>query len=80
MPGQSLNSLLERLEQIRALMKAELARLRDHDLSRLFVAHQRFGPLSLYERIAFTGHHEQKHVGQMERTVERQGIRLGKGT
>ena len=75
-PGQSVNSLLGRLEQIRTLMKAELARLRDHDLGRLFVVHQRFGPLSLYDRIAFTAYHEQKHAAQMARTAERLGITL----
>ena len=75
-PGQSVTSLLGRLEQIRGVMKAELARLRDQDLGRLFVVHQRFGPLSLYDRIAFTSYHEQKHVAQIERTAASLGIRL----
>lgn len=75
-PGQSVTGLLGRLEQVRSLMKAELARLRDHDLGRLFVVHQRFGPLSLYDRIAFTAYHEQKHVAQMQRTAARLGLKL----
>jgi uncharacterized damage-inducible protein DinB len=75
-PGQDLRDLTDRLERARQIMRAELRRFRDRDLGVLFVPHARMGPLTLYERIAFTGYHEQKHIGQMERTVERVGARL----
>jgi len=74
-PGQDIRDLGDRLEKARQVMRAELRRFRDRDLGGLFVPHARMGPLTLYERIAFTGYHEQKHIAQMEKTAERIGAR-----
>jgi hypothetical protein len=70
-PGKPLSELLEGLRAARAHTKELLARLRDQDLSVRFVAHRRMGPLTLYERMAFTAYHDLKHVKQMERALAR---------
>jgi uncharacterized damage-inducible protein DinB len=68
-PGRPLPELLEGLRAARAHTKELLAPLRDQDLSVKFIVHRRMGPLTLYERMAFTAYHDLKHVKQMERAL-----------
>jgi len=50
-----------------------LAPFRDQDLSVKFFVHRRMGPMTLYERIAFTAYHDLKHLKQMERALAAAG-------
>jgi uncharacterized damage-inducible protein DinB len=70
-PGKPLPELLEGLRAARAHTKELLAPLRDQDLSVKFIVHRRMGPLTLYERMAFTAYHDLKHLKQMERALAR---------
>jgi uncharacterized damage-inducible protein DinB len=68
-PGKPLPELLEGLRAARAHTKELLAPLRDQDLSVKFFVHRRMGPMTLYERMAFTAYHDLKHVKQVERAL-----------
>ena len=70
-PGVPLAELARGLQGARAHTKRILAPFRDQDLSVKFYVHARFGPMTLYERLAFTGYHDLKHLKQMERALAR---------
>lgn len=68
-PGQPLADLIRGLQEARAHTRKVLAPYRDQDLGVKFFVHSRFGPLTLYERLAFTAYHDLKHLKQMERAL-----------
>ncbi len=70
-PGVPLAELTRGLQEARAHTKRILAPFREQDLSVKFYVHARIGPMTLYERLAFTGYHDLKHLGQMERALAR---------
>ncbi len=72
-PGKPLPELIEGLQAARAHTKKILAPFREQDLSVRFYVHSRLGPMTLYERLAFTAYHDLKHLKQMERTLARPG-------
>ncbi len=67
--GKALAALRQDLQAARAHTREALAPFRDQDLSVKFVPHRRLGPLTVYERLAFAGYHDLKHLRQMERTL-----------
>jgi hypothetical protein len=69
--GKPLPELMEGLRAARGHTKQILAPFRDQDLSVKFLVHRRMGPLTLYERMAFTAYHDLKHLKQMERALAR---------
>jgi len=72
-PGRPLPELVEGLRAARAHTVQLLAPFRDQDLSVKFFVHRRMGPMTLYERIAFTAYHDLKHLKQMERALAAAG-------
>ncbi len=70
-PGVPLADLIRGLQEARAHTKRILAPFRDQDLSVKFFVHARIGPMTHYERLAFTGYHDLKHLKQMERALAR---------
>ena len=72
-PGKPLPELMEGLRAARAHTKQLLAPFRDEDLRVKFFVHRRLGPLTLYERMAFTAYHDLKHLKQMERALAAAG-------
>ncbi len=70
-PGKLLAELARELREARAHTARVLAPHRDEDLGVKFFVHPRFGPMTLYERLAFTAYHDLKHFKQMERALAR---------
>ncbi len=70
-PGRPLAELIRGLQETRAHTRKILAPHRDEDLGVKFFVHARFGPMTLYERLAFTASHDLKHLKQMERALAR---------
>ena len=64
--GLSIEDLSEELRQASETTRSKLLPHRSHDLSDLWWSHPRFGPLNLYERISLMGHHDLKHLTQIE--------------
>jgi hypothetical protein len=58
--------LLERLRESRAGLRRLQPRLEATDLSRSLYPHPVFGPLNLYQWLAFIGVHEERHLRQIE--------------
>lgn len=69
--ARPLGELLQGLEEARAHTRRLLAPYRDQDLGVKFFLHRRVGPMTLYERLAFTAYHDLKHLRQMERALAR---------
>ena len=64
--AQSLASLAQSLEQIRALRP----RLERADCSQQLFPHPIFGPLNLYQWLLFTAAHEERHLAQINALKE----------
>jgi len=64
--GLSIKDLSEELRQASETTRSKLLSYRSHDLSDLWWPHPRFGPMTLYERISLMGHHDLKHLTQIE--------------
>ncbi len=64
--GLSIKDLSEDLRQACETTRSKLLPHRSHDLSDLWWSHRRFGPMNLYDRISLMGHHDLKHLTQIE--------------
>lgn len=61
---------LARLAESRARLDALRPRFERADLSAQLFPHPAFGPLNLYQWLAFIGVHEARHLAQIERLLE----------
>ena len=68
--GAPLNESLARLNESRAALNALRPRIELADGTRAHYPHPFFGPLNLYQWLAFIGMHEARHLGQIEGLVE----------
>lgn len=68
--GLSLLDALARLRDARARFLELRPRLEQIDLASLHFPHPLFGPLNLYQWLAFIGTHEERHLRQIERLLE----------
>lgn len=64
--GANLRDSLARLEGSRAALRELRARVESRDCRALKFPHPLFGPLNLYEWLAFIGAHEERHLAQLE--------------
>ncbi|MGH9901771.1 MAG: DinB family protein, partial [Pyrinomonadaceae bacterium] len=64
--GVSVADSLARMRQTRAALSELRPRLERADLSAARYPHPAFGPLDLYQWLAFIGLHEARHLGQIE--------------
>ena len=67
--GVSLSDSLARLKESRAALEALRPRIERADLSAATYPHPAFGPLNLYQWLAFIGLHEGRHLAQIERLL-----------
>ena len=70
-PGKPISELVRGLDDARAHTRQLMAPSRDQDLGAKFFVHRKLGPMTLYERLAFTAYHDLKHLKQMERALAR---------
>jgi DinB superfamily len=68
--GVPLGDSLARLTETRAALNDLRPRVEACDGTRAHYPHPYFGPLDLYQWLAFIGMHEQRHLGQIERLLE----------
>ena len=71
--GVVLSASLARLRVSRAALEALRPRVERADLSAATYPHPAFGPLNLYQWLAFIGIHEQRHLDQLERQLGARG-------
>ena len=71
--GVAVADSLARLARSRAALGALRPRIERADLSSATYPHPSFGPLNLYQWIAFIGLHEQRHLNQIERLLNSRG-------
>ena len=67
--GVALSDSLARLKESRAALEALRPRIERVDLSAATYPHPAFGPLNLYQWLAFIGLHEGRHLAQIERLL-----------
>ena len=68
--GVRVADSLARLKQSRAALEALRERIERADLSAATYPHPAFGPLNLYQWLAFIGLHEERHLNQIERLLD----------
>jgi DinB superfamily len=68
--GAALADSLARLNESRAALNALRPRIECTDGTRAQYPHPFFGPLNLYQWLAFIGMHEARHLGQLEGVLE----------
>jgi len=68
--GVPLADSLARLRESRAALREQRPRLERVDGSELRFPHPVFGPLDLYQWLAFVGAHEERHLAQVEALKE----------
>ncbi|HEV2761881.1 MAG TPA: DinB family protein [Pyrinomonadaceae bacterium] len=73
--GVPLADSLERLRQTRAAVLALRPRIERVDGRHVRYPHPAFGPLDLYQWLAFVGVHEERHLRQIESILEAQAPR-----
>lgn len=71
--GASVADSLARLKESRAAFEALRPRIERADLSAATYPHPAFGPLNLYQWLAFVGIHEERHLNQIERLLASRG-------
>ena len=71
--GVSVADSLARLRRSRAAFEALRPRIERADLSAATYPHPSFGPLNLYQWIAFVGLHEGRHLNQINRLLDSRG-------
>ena len=71
--GVSVADSLARLRESRAAFEALRPRIERADLSAAAYPHPAFGPLNLYQWLAFVGIHEERHLNQIERLLASRG-------
>ena len=64
---------LARLKESRAALEALRPRIERADLAAATYPHPAFGPLNLYQWLAFIGLHEARHLNQIERLLASRG-------
>jgi hypothetical protein len=67
--GVAVADSLARLRESRAAFEALRPRIERADLSAATYPHPSFGPLNLYQWLAFVGIHEERHLNQIERLL-----------
>ena len=67
--GAPLADSLARMRESRAALNALRPRVEATDGTRAEYPHPFFGPLNLYQWLAFIGMHEERHLGQIERLL-----------
>lgn len=68
--GRSVADSLGRLEKSREELLEHIRALDGLDLTRAAVPHPYFGPLHGYQWLVLLGHHELRHLRQMQQTVQ----------
>ena len=71
--GVALSDSLARLKESRTALEALRPRIERADLSAATYPHPAFGPLNLYQWLAFIGLHEERHLNQIERLLRNCG-------
>ena len=71
--GVALPDSLARLRESRAALAALRPRIERADFAAATYPHPAFGPLNLYQWLAFIGLHEQRHLAQIERLLASRG-------
>lgn len=71
--GVALADSLARLKESRAALEALRPRIERADLTAATYPHPAFGPLNLYQWLAFIGLHEGRHLAQIERLLDSRG-------
>ena len=66
----ALSESLARLERSRAELRGLRARIEAVDATAARYSHPAFGPLDLYQWLAFIGAHEQRHLKQIETLLQ----------
>jgi hypothetical protein len=66
----AVSESLARLRASRAAFEALRPRVERADLSAATYPHPAFGPLNLYQWLAFIGIHEERHLNQIERLLD----------
>jgi len=69
--GVPLSDSLLKMRRTREELRALLPRLEAADLSSAAYPHPIFGPLDVYQWLAFVGLHEDRHLGQIGSLIER---------
>ena len=69
--GVALSDSLARLRESRAALVSLRPRIERADFGAATYPHPAFGPLNLYQWLAFIGLHEQRHLNQIERLLEK---------
>jgi hypothetical protein len=64
--GVSIKESLERLRQSRASLKELRPRIEAADLTSALYPHPAFGPLDAYQWVVMIGHHEDRHLRQID--------------
>jgi hypothetical protein len=67
--GLPLSKALERLRESRAGLRRLQPRMEATNLSQALYPHPAFGPLNLYQWLAFIGLHEARHLRQIESLI-----------
>jgi hypothetical protein len=67
--GGTLSAALMQLRASRAALNALQPRFESVDGARATYPHPAFGPLNLYQWLAFIGAHEARHLAQIERVL-----------
>ncbi|MGH9944334.1 MAG: DinB family protein [Pyrinomonadaceae bacterium] len=68
--GVAIADSLARMKDSRQRLHALRPRVEARDLSAALYPHPAFGPLNLYQWLAFIGIHEARHLGQIERLLK----------
>jgi hypothetical protein len=71
--GVALPDSLARLRESRAALAALRPRIERADFASATYPHPAFGPLNLYQWLAFIGLHEERHLNQIERLLAARG-------
>lgn len=71
--GVALADSLARLKESRAALEALRPRIERADCAAATYPHPAFGPLNLYQWLAFIGIHEARHLAQIERLLADEG-------
>ena len=65
----SLEEVIQSLEQTRQSLVALKPRLQAKDFTPVIFSHESFGTFTTYQLVAFIGHHEDRHLGQIAALV-----------
>lgn len=72
--GASLDQTLGEMRETRDALVALRPRLESLNLADATLQHPAFGPLNLYQWLAFIGLHEERHLGQIDAVISSPGF------